>query len=212
MTALLLAAACALAAHTAEPAEVELVAPATAQLGVPLSVRAAAAVAPGETLELDLQRSTTDSFAVTRAEAVPAVGGRAQFELTIVPLDLGRQAFPLYWTLSAGGAKRSLAGALQLQVEPPAAAAQAQDVKDIKPPRRARPALWPWALLLAAAGALYFWLRGRRRRPKAHAPAREPEDDRPAGAVAEAELDRLARSGLWAEDRRKEVYARLTEI
>lgn len=189
---------------------VALSASSTAVLGEPLTVQAEARSAPGDSLALDMKLSATDYFAITSVqEAAPAGGGR--FRLQLIPLDIGRRSIPIYWTLSSGGSSRTVRSVLQLEVREPPEAAAAQALRDIKPPRRARPRLWPWLLAAALlAGAWYAHRRFFRRRlgPAAAAAA----EARPPEAVAEAELSSLEDSGLWAAGRHKEFYAELTEI
>lgn len=167
-------------------------------------------------LALDLAASTTDYFSIAsvRQEKGAVEGGsRVQrFKLEIIPLDLGKISVSTVWVMPGKPEPRILSSPpVFLDVREPALGAQPQ-LRDIKAPRRARPALWPW-LLAAALGALAYslWKRFRSRRQSGSAvPA--VVDDRPAEAIAESELGELESSGLWAEGRRKEFYARLTDI
>jgi hypothetical protein len=180
-------------------------------LGEPLTVQVNAELGPGETIFLDLQRSTTDDFAITGVRELPPAGRR--FEIQIVPLDVGQRAFPLYWTLTSAGAARTLSGELRLDVREPSEAAKAQDVKDIKEPRRAWPLLWPWLLLAAALAGLWYWNKRRAgMRLHAQAAAGPLADARTPEEIAESELAALAASNAWAEGRHKEFYGTLTEI
>lgn len=192
---------------------VELAAPGSALLGEPVTVRATARLGAGETIALDLERSTTESFAITEVRELPAPAPvERRFDIQVVPLDVGRRSFPLYWTLTGPGAARMLTAEFQIEVREPPQAAQARDVKDIKPPRRARPALWPW-LLAAALLGLWYWNERRtmRRRELAAAAGLKP-DTRPPEVIAEDELARLESSGLWEQGRPKEFYGALTDI
>jgi hypothetical protein len=212
LPALLLAAA---GAFAQSEASVRFDAPNAAPLGQPLTVRASAVLPAPAALTLDLQRSATDSFSISAFRPLPSADPlRPVFELTVLPLDLGRRSFPIYWTLSRQGATpQTLASRLELQVSEPADSAQAKDVKDIKQPLRARPPLWPFFLLIAAAAALAIWLKRRGRKASGRpASADCPRDDRPPEIIALAELERLRGSGLWEENRRKEFYGELTEI
>jgi hypothetical protein len=211
-----LAALVLLLAARAWSAEVQLIVPSTSVvLGEPITVQAAAALSPGASLALDLQASTTDVFAITAIRDLPAPAGGAErrFELQLIPLDLGRRSFPILWTLAADGSTRTLSSVLRLEVREPPGAKDAKDIKDIKPPRAARPALWPFLLTLALAGAAwYWWTRRRKRRAAAGAAAGPPPDPRPPEVAAEAELARLAASGLWEEGRHKQFYGEFTDI
>ncbi|MBI5238836.1 MAG: hypothetical protein HY926_00045 [Elusimicrobia bacterium] len=196
--------------------EVKLSVPSTsAVLGEPVTVQAAAALEPGAALALDLQASATETFAITGARELESPAGSAErrFELQLIPLDLGPRAFPILWTLAAGGSTRTLSSTLRLEVREPPGAEKAQDIKDIKPPRAARPRLWPFLLMLLLAGAAWYWGTWRKKRPAAAgAAAGPPPDPRPAEVIAESELERLAASRLWEEGRRKEFYGELTDI
>jgi hypothetical protein len=126
---------------------------------------------------------------------------------------VGRRAFPLYWTLTGAGSTRTLSGELHLDVHEPPEAAKAQDVKDIKGPRSARPLLWPFLLLAALIAAVWYWGTWRKQRQAAaEAMAGPPPDTRPPEEIAESELSALEASNAWAEDRYKEFYGALTEI
>jgi hypothetical protein len=215
LAALGLAAVC---GWTAGPASgtggvtVELAAPSSSVLlGEPLTVQASANLGPGETISLDLQRSTTDDFAITGIRELPPAGGR--FELQIIPLDVGQRAFPLYWNLTNAGVTRSLSATLHLDVRETPEAAKAPDVKDIKGPRNAWPLLWPWLLLAAALLAVCYWNAWRKRSSRGPAAAAGlPPDTRSPEEIAESELAALEASPAWAEGRHKEFYGALTEI
>ena len=196
--------------------EVTLSVPSTsAVLGEPVTVLAAATLEPGASLAPDLQASATDSFAITGVRELepPAGGNERRFELQLLPLDLGPRAFPIYWSLAAAGSTRTLSSVLRLEVRAPPGAEKAQDIKDIKPPRAARPRLWPFLLMLALVGAAWYWGTWRKKRlAAARTAAAPPQDARPPEVIAAAELDRLAGSGLWEEGRHKRFYGELTDI
>lgn len=214
LAALSLAAVCSWAAGPAPAAgggSVELAAPSSSVvLGEPITIQATATLEAGASLSLDLERSTTDSFAITAVRELPA--GR-RFEIQLIPLDVGQRAFTLFWTLAGAGPARSLSSELRLDVREPPEAAKSQDVKDIKPPRRARPLLWPWLLLAAALAGLWYWYKRRAElRRRAQSAAGPPPDTRPPEEIAESELAALDASHMWAEGRHKEFYGALTEI
>ncbi|HAM35633.1 MAG TPA: hypothetical protein DEB40_03620 [Elusimicrobia bacterium] len=204
------------AAGPAAPSEsVVLEAPASAQLGEPVIIRAAAQVQPGTPLALDLQSSTTDSLAIAQVQAVAGdpSSPKRLFEITVIPLDLGRRDFRLFWTLGPAAAARTLTSPFVLEVLDPAGADKDQNLKDIKPPRRARLPLWPWLLLPLAGLGLWYWNMRRRTRGREFSVADGPQDDdRPPEAIAEEELSRLEASSLWSENRHKEYYGILTDI
>lgn len=188
-------------------------APTTASLGEPVTAVFEAELGPGETLILDLLKSATSYFAVTASiEEKPAASGARRWRVELVPLDLGKREIALHWNLKgASGESRPAAMTFPLDIKEPESAGGGQpELRDIKGPRAARPALWPWLLaLLTAAAAYWAW---KRRKPALPAPAAAPVEVRPPEVVAEAELAELEASGLWTEGRHKEFYLRLTEI
>ncbi len=215
LAALGLAAVCGWGAAPSSPQQrssVELAAPSSSVvLGEPVTVQATAELGPGEAITLDLQRSTTESFAITGVRELQPTGRR--FELQIIPLDIGPRAFPLYWTLTSAGSTRTLAGELHLDVHEPPEAAKAQDVKDIKEPRSAGPLLWPFLLMAALIVAAWYWGTWRKRsRRELAAAAGLPSDTRSPEEIAESELAALEASQTWSEGRHKEFYGVLTEI
>jgi hypothetical protein len=193
-------------------ATVELAVPSSSVvLGEPLIVQARADLGPGETISLDLQGSTTDSFAITGVQELPSAGRR--FEIQIIPLDVGQRAFPLYWTLTRAGSTSSLSVVLHLDVQESPEAAKAHGVKDIKGPRKAGSLLWLWLLLAATLLALWYWNTRRKRSLRGLAAAAgPPPDTRSPEVIAESELASLESSHLWEEGRHKEFYTTLTEI
>lgn len=185
----------------------------TTLLGEPVVVQATARLAAAESLALDLQRSTTDNLAITGIRELAPAAATRRFELSIVPLDLGPRVFPIYWTLTSAGSTRTLSTNLRLDVREPPGAAQAQDIKDIKPPRNAWPRLWPWLLLAAAALGVWGWARRRSRRNRSSIAATEGGADiRPPEVIAEEELARPHSAGLWEAGRHKEFYGGMTDI
>ncbi len=193
---------------------VALASPSTATLlGELVVVQATARLAAAESLALDLQRSTTDNMAITSIRELAPTAAVRRFELSIVPLDLGSRVFPIYWTLTSAGSTRTLSTNLHLDVREPPGAAQAQDIKDIKPPRNAWPRLWPWLLLAAAALGAWGWARWGSRRDRSSVAATDGGVDiRPPEVIAEEELARLHSAGLWEAGRHKEFYGGMTDI
>lgn len=170
-----------------------------AQLGAPVAVTI---LAPSGATAPDLERSATDFFSIMKAEPAKAVSNAWDIEL--VPLALGKLKLPIYWK----GSDAPTMVALEVS-EPPS---QSEELGDIKSPRPARPALWPW-LLAALAGALAFYLWTRMKgNPPAQTAERVIVDHRPPEVIAEEALFTLEASGLWSEKRYKDFYLRLTEI
>lgn len=168
-------------------------------------------------LALNLSASATDFFSISSATQEPGVvqgGSRTQrFRLEILPLAVGRIPITTLWELK----RDSQTWAFQsppvfLDVAEPPLDPQLR-IRDIKAPRPARPALWPWLLAAALAAGAYLLFKKRLGR-KAGEPPREPKpaDTRPPEVIANSELSLLESSGLWAEGRHKEFYIRLTDI
>lgn len=187
-------------------------------LGQTVAMKVSAKLPAGAALRLDLEKSTTDTFAIAKADAgaVKEDGqGRVQdFQLEIIPLALGSLPIALVWNAEGPGGSQALeAPPLILNVSPPPGIAPDKpSLIDIKEPRRARPALWPW--LLAAALGAAAWELYRRRRPSGPGPAAAgpPPDNRPPDVIALEELSRLESSDLWERGEFKPFYLRLTEI
>ena len=184
----------------------------TTLLGEPVVVQATARLGAAESLALDLQRSTTDNMVITGIRELAPAATTRRFELRVVPLDVGPRVFPIYWTLTSAGSTRTLSTNLRLDVREPPGAAQAQDIKDIKPPRNAWPRLWPWLLLAAATLGAWGWARRRSRRDRSSITATASGADiRPPEVIAEEELARLESARLWEAGRHKDFYGGMTD-
>jgi hypothetical protein len=86
------------------------------------------------------------------------------------------------------------------------------DISDIKEPRRARPAIWPWLLAAALAFAGWkAWERWKARRLETGEAALPAEPPLPPEVVAEKAIGELLASGLW-EKSQPAYYLRLTDI
>lgn len=170
-----------------------LVSTTAASLGVP--VEATVQAPAGASYSLDLERSTTDTFSITKAEPP---------KVTILPLAVGKLPVTLYWKVQ--GQNEPVAGPpLVLDVaEPPV---ESPTIADIKPPISARPLIWPWLLGLLAAGAAAYWWSRRRRAELAQ--AAEEAARRPAHELALEAFGAL--EALWSEGRRREFYFALTD-
>ena len=198
-------------AQAAQPA-IELRAPSSAKLGEPVEIQASAKLNPGESLALDLERSATETFSLTAVQELPGSSPKT-FHIEFLPLDLGKKSFSLFWSFVSAGSTRTLSSVVTLDVSAPPEAAKSQDVKDIKPPARARPALWPWLLLAALLAGLWYWNKRRGlRRSEPQTAQGLGLDRRPPEVIAEEELARLEAAGLWQQGRRKEFYIELTDI
>lgn len=182
---------------------------ATVQLGQPFGVQVREAIPAGATLELDLEKTSTDYFSISKAE--PDKSAPGVWNLELVPLALGKLHIPIFFKLDymgkTGGERADVAVDV---VEPPMQGEG--ELADIKAPRAARAALWPWLLALAVF-ALAFWLWSRVGKAKAEGPREHVVvDHRPPEVIAEEALFTLEASGLWAEKRYKDFYLQLTDI
>ncbi len=192
------------------------VATTSAQLAKPFEILAAAPLPEGTSLELDLQRSTTDSFYVEKADDLGAdqtPEAKTQgIKVTILPLALGKLSVNLYWRVDSASTTAAVEkpSTIVLDVTGPALQKDAAPI-DIKEPRTASPALWPW-ILAALIGAALWELYRRRKAVAGLAAPPIPVDDRPAEVIAFSELDALESSGLWPQGKFKEFYFTLTEV
>jgi hypothetical protein len=141
------------------------------------------------TLTLDaLPASTSDYYVLASAQK------DGKHEVTLLPLATGRLDF-------AGTKVEVGLPELPADVEP----------RDIKPPIRAWPAVWPWLLLaLLGAAAWRAWREWERR--KGLAPEKPAEPVLPLEFRIERRLKELEASRLWEEGRHAAYYLRLTEI
>lgn len=177
----------------------------TAELAKPVE---ASARAPGAKLELDLARSTTDSFAIGKVEA----SADGSVRLQILPLSIGKLSVPLFWNVTEGGKTESEASApLVLDVAGPAVGPTTQ-IEDIRSPLRASRRWWPWLLALLVAAAAGWWAHRRLGEKEGELAQAPPPDPRPADVIALEALAALRASALWSERRYKEFYAALTDV
>lgn len=141
------------------------------------------------TLLLDALPASTSDYAVLGSE--PKDG---KFSVTLLPLAAGRLDL-------AGTAVDVALPDLPVDV----------DVLDIKPPLRAWPALWPWALLALLGAAAWYAHREWRRR-QGLAPSAPAEPPLPLEFRVERRLKELEASGLWEKGEHAAYYLRLTGI
>lgn len=140
-------------------------------------------------LTMDSLPASTSDFAVLNAEKKDG-----RYLVTVLPLSPGTADFH---------------GRPVAVAEP--ALPEDADIKDIKPPMKAFPALWPWALLgllgAAAWHARRRWLARRGLEPRAPLEPALPLEFR-----IERSLKELEDSGLWEREEHAAYYLRLTEI
>lgn len=141
------------------------------------------------TLLLDALPASTSDYSVIESERKDG-----KFNVTLLPLAPGRLDL-------AGTAVDVVLPDLPVDV----------DVSDIKPPLRAWPALWPWALLaLLACSAWYAYREWKRR--QGLVPAAPAEPPLPLEFRVERRLKELEGSGLWEKGEHAAYYLRLTGI
>ncbi|MBI5623245.1 MAG: hypothetical protein HY924_05660 [Elusimicrobia bacterium] len=189
---------------------------ATASLGVPMKVSALVVAPPGLEVLPDLQASTTDSYAITRAELLEEGTAGAlrelKYSLELLPLDVGKIPVRVFWQTSGAGVPGRLESPPFTVSVPEPDLGQEPQLKDIKSLMSARPALWPWLLLAALLAAAYLlWKRRKTSSPGPASPA-AAVDTRPAHVIAQEELASLQSSGLWDQARYNEFYIKLTDI
>jgi len=177
----------------------------SAAVGTETTVAYRVSVPPGSNLTPNALASSTSDFLVLQAAFDPA----AQAWLwTLLPIGEGRLSFTSRWSL---GGESIEAPPVALTVRTPDVAPEEQP-SDIKPPRTARPALWPWLLAaLLAAGAVLAWKRWKNRAtplgagaPAAPGPSAEER--------ARRALQELAASGLWEKGEHAAYYLWLTDL
>ncbi len=184
-----------------------------ATLGNPVPFQAEARIPSGAALELDLERSATDVFAIQRLEPASAGTGAVPsiIRFDVLPLALGDLPVHLVFRVAQGpSASRVEAVPVILHVSPPKGVSAASEIQDIKGPLKARRPLWIWLLAALLAAALYAWRRRHRAPggPEAASKGLPPSPEEWARGALEA----LRGSTLWAEGRRREFYFELTEI
>lgn len=189
------------------------------QLGEKTVLRGSARLASATVLELDLAGSATDTFLIQSHQVLlpenPADSSLRTFAIEILPLTVGKLPVHLSWTVLQGaqGAATIKSPPVIVEISEPSLSEDGTP-RDIKEPLKARAALWPWLLALAAAAALYYLYRrfSRRIKPQALPAEQAPADGRSPHERASDELDELESSPLWTENRHKEFYAALTDI
>lgn len=155
-------------------------------------------------LKADIQGSATSDVVVVTAEEKDGA-----WAWTILPLSTGTFSFTARFVAADG--KAVAAPAIAFAVTE-AALPKDADIADIKGPLKARPAVWPWLLAAALAGAAWYaWKRWKTRAIKTDDPAIAPERARPPEEVAAAAISKLRASGLWENDQAA-YYLRLTDI
>jgi hypothetical protein len=140
---------------------------------------------------------------------VDAVEKDGFWSWTLLPLSTGSLSFVANFKSPDGAAVAAPPAVFSVTV---AKLPDDEDIADIKPPLKARPALWPWLLAAALAWAAWLaWKRWRARRlapdgtPVGAAPILPPEE------IAALAIAELRASGLWESDQAA-YYLSLTDI
>ncbi|OGS40534.1 MAG: hypothetical protein A2506_11770 [Elusimicrobia bacterium RIFOXYD12_FULL_66_9] len=157
-------------------------------------------------LEPDVLGSSTTDFIVVSAGFDAS---SAAWVWTLLPVEEGRLAFKARWTLDGQPLESP---PVEMLVRTPDVS-QGETPNDIKPPRAARPPLWPWLLAallaLGAWQAWRYWKRRRAGRDRASVPAEPPL---PPQDRARRALKDLQASGLWERGEFAAYYLRLTDL
>ena len=164
------------------------------------------AVPAGSQLAPDALASSTTDFIVV---AAGFDADASAWTWTLLPVEEGRLTFKARWTLDGRALE---APPVEMLVRTPDMPKEEQP-SDIKPPRAARPALWPWLLAallaLAAWQAWKFWKRRAATGPGGGVP---PEPPLPPEERARRALKELQASGLWERGEYASYYLRLTDL
>ncbi|MHB2025862.1 MAG: hypothetical protein ACYCPQ_04390 [Elusimicrobiota bacterium] len=186
-----------------------------ARLGEPLTISGTLISNGNQRWNFDLAASTADSYAIVAVKMKNAKindGHKEQrFNLTILPLAIGRVSLTLAWSSPDQKQPRFFRSpAFVFEVPAPDIPKNARP-NDIKAPRSARPPLWPW-LVLAALLAVGYFLGKKLLRQKLPGPTPSALDMRPPEIIAESELEILRNSKLWENAKYKDFYTILTDI
>jgi len=140
---------------------------------------------------------------------VNSVEKNGSWEWTLLPVSTGTLSFTARYKAADGS--QIAAPAVSFSVKSTGVPDET-DISDIKPPLKARPALWPWLLAAALAGAAWYgWKRWRNRRVAPDGTPIAAEPVLPPEVVAERAIAELRGSGLWEKDQAA-YYLRLTDI
>ena len=162
------------------------------------------ALPPSSKLEPDVLASSTSDFIVVRADFDAK---ESSWLWTLLPVAEGRPAFIARWKLDG---REIESPPVTLSLKTPDVPKDEQP-RDIRPPRAARPRLWPW--LLAALAVLGAWLAWRLWKKRADdAPGRPAEPPEPPEARARRKLEELRNSGLWKRGDCATYYLKLTDV
>jgi hypothetical protein len=160
----------------------------------------------GSKLAPDALASSTTDFVVV---AAGFDADAAAWTWTLLPVEEGRLSFKARWTLDG---KPLEAPPVEMTVRTPDMPKEEQP-SDIKPPRAARPALWPWLLAaLLALAAWQAWRYWKRRQPAPGVDGTPSEPPVPPEERARLALKELQASGLWERGEYASYYLRLTDL
>jgi len=163
-------------------------------------------VPAGSRLAPDALASSTTDFIVVSAGFD---AGASAWTWILLPIEEGRLAFKARWTLDG---KTLESPPVEILVRTPDIPKDAQP-SDIKPPRPARPALWPWLLAaLLTLGAWQAWKFWKRRRAAQGGGGIPAEPPLPPEEKARRALRELKSSGLWEQGEHAAYYLRLTDL
>src|SRR5262249_25278401 len=138
----------------------QVLVPTAAVVGEPVVVTGVLRSRAPADLVLELSPATTQPFTLASARQEPGRvegGVRSQaFSAEVVPLVPGEVPFATRWRVPGAPPGEALESPpVVLRAAEPKLPPGQQELRDIKGPRAARPAIWPWLLLAAALAAAW---------------------------------------------------------
>lgn len=184
------------------------------QLGEPFTIEAEVRSSAAQSVVLDAAASSTDSYRVTAISAqetkTEGTSKVQRFSVEVIALAVGKIPIVLSWKAPEVQSAIQSPPVIVVATEPPLE--PEPQLLDIKEPRAARAALWPWLLAAALIALAYAAYRRFSRKPGEAAAAELQRDERPPDVRAQQALAQLEASGLWQEHRHKDFYVQLTDI
>lgn len=188
------------------------------KLAEPFKIRLQAAYPANYSIKPDTAAAGGPEFEVlsfSRLSSSAAGGTKTDvFEIAAKPFALGQSTFPaVTWELYAPGAPSVQAASQPFLIDIQPAFEKSEDgIRDIYPPFRYIPWLWILAGLLAAALAVYAYLKYRAAAAKTPAYYAAWKDPRTPYQRARERLEKLAACPLAASGKMRELYTGFTSV